>query len=45
MKYQISATEHKNQSKTRIRSPKLPVELYASARFKLKYYTRITTQV
>ena len=45
MKYQISATEYKSQSETKIRSPKLSVELYASALFKLKYYITLTTQV
>ena len=45
MKYQISVTEYKNQSETRISSPKLPVELHTSALFQLKYYTTLTTQV
>ena len=39
MKYQIFATEYKNQSETRIRSPKLSDELYVSSLFKLEYYT------
>ena len=41
MKYQISATEYKNQSETKIRNPKLS-ELYASGLFKLKYCTTLT---
>ena len=45
MKYQISVTEYKNQSETRISSPKLSVELHTSALFQLKYYTTLTTQV
>ena len=45
MKYQISVTEYKNQSETRINSPKLSVELHTSALFQLKYYTTLTTQV
>ena len=45
MKYQISETDYKYQSETRIGTPKLLVELYASVFFKLKYYTTLTIQV
>ena len=45
MKYQIFETEYKNQSDTRTPSPKLSMELCASALFKLKYYTTFDTQV
>ena len=43
MKYQISGTEYKNQSKTRFRNPELSVELFASALFKLTYYATLTS--
>ena len=45
MKYQIFATEYKNQLETRIRSPQLSDELYVSALFKLKYSTIKTTVI